>query len=95
MTGLWRYLEEIETPDDLTVVFKCNGDPLGLAKYYIATEVIRTPDHIFNKWLEPAEELINMRINNQYDSAFDAAEENFKNSLREYRPELPLGYGPV
>ena len=100
---IWKYTEEIEAPDDYTVVFHWSV-PGILVKKRALTEWIMTPHHIYEKWLSAAEELVKLR---QEMWAKEAAGEDvtalkgaieektaaFKESLAEYRPEKPMGYG--
>ena len=54
-------ITSIETPDDYTVIFNFNDEAGILLEPYILTGRITTPDHIFNKWVERSEEILDLK----------------------------------
>ena len=96
-TRVWDYLDSIDTPDDQTVVFNFKEKRSGIVVNYILEEYQKTPYHKFEKWLEPAEELLNLRkegLDMSDKESFNKKFAPFIESLREYQPEFPLGCGP-
>jgi peptide/nickel transport system substrate-binding protein len=97
---IWDSLDSIETPDDNTVVFKYNENRSILVTNYILTEWQRVAEHIFAKWMGPAEELINLRKqykkekSEELKKAIDEKYVEFQKDLRSFRPEKPIGVGP-
>ena len=101
---IWKYTEEIETPDDYTVVFRWSV-PSILVRIQALTEWIMTPHHIYEKWLPAAEELVKLRQEmwakeeagedvTELKKTIEEKTTAFKDSLAEYKPEKPMGYGP-
>ena len=98
MPQVWDYLDSIETPDDLTIIFNLKEKHSDLTITYILDQTIETPHHIFKDMLEPADELIEMRLagrdKNRDDKEFTEKYMAYRDLMFEYKPELPLGYGP-
>ena len=62
MPQVWNYLDSIDTPDDKTTVFNFKeGKKTQLSEIYILTDKIIVPYHKFEKYMEGAEELFNIR----------------------------------
>ena len=81
---IWKYLDEIEMPDDQTAVFKW-AEPTPLSKPLIAGEIINAPYHLYGKWAD------------QVDTTVPSDEEPNKSVLEDlttFKPEFPIGTGP-
>lgn len=107
--GIWTWshiwdsldsIDSIETPDDHTVVFKYNEKRSILVTNYILTEWQKVAEHIFAKWMGPAEELITLRKqykeekSEELKKSIDEKFKEFQEDLRSFRPEKPIGIGP-
>ncbi|MGY4706298.1 ABC transporter substrate-binding protein [Candidatus Bipolaricaulota sp. J31] len=82
--AIWRYLDEIEIPDDYTVIFRWKA-PTPFAKPLVAGQTIRWPYHIYGKWAE------------RVDTSVPTTEEPNKSVTEEllnFKPEKPIGTGP-
>ena len=94
-SNVWESLDSIETPDKHTIVFNLDNPGLGLVKNYILTEVIKTPSHVFGQYVPEALDLIDMRKNELDETEeFNEKYQKFRNEILDYKPEVPLGYGP-
>jgi len=106
-SNIWDSLDSIDTPDDYTVIFNLNENRNILVTPYILTEYLRIPYHLFEKWLQPAEEIIMLR--KEYDAKKKESGENkieyyentiseklkaFQDSYYAYKLPLPVGIGP-
>ena len=59
---IYDYLDSIDTPDDYTVEFNMNPIKKShLAETYILTEQIKTPAHIFGKYMDDIQVLTELR----------------------------------
>lgn len=81
---IWKYLDRIETPDDLTVKFVWKT-PIIFAGPIVARETVRWPDHIYGKWAD------------QVDFTIGRDEGVNKTVVKEllgFKPKKPIGTGP-
>jgi peptide/nickel transport system substrate-binding protein len=81
--SIWNYIEDVETPDDFTVVFPWKERTL-FAKQFFATEPIRAPYHIYGKWSDEVPDVLDN----------EDAKKELLADLQEYRPDKPIGTGP-
>jgi len=81
---IWKFLDEVETPDDYTVILKWK-EPTPLAKPIIAGEIIAAPYHIYGKWADK----VDITVAPDQDPNKGILEE-----LSNFKPEFPLGTGP-
>ena len=94
---IWDYLNSIDTPDDYTIIFNLKEKRSKLVEIYILDETIKLPYHKFEKFMEPAEELLQLRIqgkDKEENGIFQDKYSKLRAELNSYRPEYPLGYGP-
>ena len=102
---VWKYVDRIETPDDYTVVFHWAPEKSILAKAFIFDKWIRAPYHIYGRWLDEAVTIVTLRKTiwekeaagedtTSLEAALDAVFGPFRESLRAYKPERPIGVGP-
>lgn len=80
---IWKFLAEVETPDDQTVVFRWSK-PTPFAKQILANELITSPYHLYGKWAEQVKEAMG-------DEEKLAA---IRQELADFKPEKPVGTGP-
>jgi len=59
--GWWKYIEDVETPDDFTVVFKCTSPPPPVLVVRFLGEAIKSPYHLYGKWESKAAEVIKLQ----------------------------------
>lgn len=81
---IWDYLDEIQTPDDYTVVFRWET-PTIFGKQFMGRRVICAPYHLYQEWAD------------QVDLTVPPDEEpnqSVKAGLEAFRPEMPIGTGP-
>lgn len=102
---IWRYVDRIEIPDSFTVVFHYNSTNSILTKFFILTNLIDASDHIYGKWLDEATKLLKFRKKiwqkgieldeaaKKLRAELDDRTRQFKESLHDFRPEMPTGYG--
>lgn len=81
---IWKYLDRIETPDDLTVKFVWKT-PIIFAGPIVARETIRWPDHIYGKWADQVDFTIGRD---------DGVNKTVTMELLGFKPEKPIGTGP-
>jgi len=81
---IWKYLAEIETPDDQTVVFRWK-EPTPLAKPLIAGEIICAPYHIYGKWADRVDLTV---------PADEEPNKSIREDLSNFKPKFPIGTGP-
>lgn len=81
---IWDYPDEIQTPDDYTVVFRWET-PTIFGKQFMGRRVICAPHHLYREWAD------------QVDLTVPPDEEpnkSVKAELEAFRPEIPIGTGP-
>lgn len=80
---IWDYLDEIQTPDDYTVVFRWET-PTIFGKQFMGRRVICAPHHLYGEWADQVGPAMG-------DEEALAA---IRASLEAFRPETPIGTGP-
>ena len=102
---VWQYVDEIETPDPYTVIFKYSKKKSILAKIFIMDKKIIAPYHIYGVWLKSAVNLVNSRKEmwkkenagedvSALEKEVSAKVVAFRKTLKEYKPAVPVGIGP-
>lgn len=81
---IWKFLDRIETPDDLTVKFIWKT-PIIFAGPIVAREPIRWPYHIYGKWTEQ----IDLTIGKD-----EGVNKTVVKELLGFKPKKPIGTGP-
>ncbi|RLC55945.1 MAG: hypothetical protein DRI80_16975, partial [Chloroflexota bacterium] len=81
---IWKYLDEVQTPDDETVVFKWK-EPTPLAKPLIAGEIICAPYHIYGEWADKVDLTV---------APDEEPNKSVMEDLSNFKPEFPIGTGP-
>lgn len=81
---IWKYIDRIETPDDLTVKFIWKT-PIIFAGPIVARETIRWPDHIYGKWADR----VDLTIGRD-----EGVNKTVVTELLGFKPEKPIGTGP-
>ena len=95
MWYVWKFVDSIDIPDDKTVIFNFKEKRSILVVNFILNETLKTPYSVFEKWMEPAEEIVQFRKDGKEGTEeYKQKYENFRKELRAYKPELPMGYGP-
>ncbi len=80
---VWNFLEDIELPDERTVVFHWK-QPTPIARQLLAGVQIRAPHHIYGEWAQAF-----------WDAGDDEeAKQAIWDEIAEFRPENPIGTGP-
>lgn len=81
---IWKYLDRIEAPDDLTVKFVWKT-PIIFAGPIVARETIRWPDHIYGKWADQVDFTIGRD---------EGVNKTVVTEVMGFKPEKPIGTGP-
>lgn len=81
---VWSFLEEIEIVDDMTIKFHWK-QPTPIARQLLAGIQIRAPHHIYGEWAQAFWEA----------GDDDEAKTAIWDEIAEFRPEMPVGTGPV
>lgn len=95
---IWRNLEDVECPDENTVIFKWKKiSPTNNIR--ALTERITSPYHIFGKWADMIPEIRKHRElavdeESELSKSLDKKERKVREVLYKYHPELPIGTGP-
>jgi len=95
---VWRNLQDIECPDDRTVIFKWNKiSPLNSIR--VLTETITSPHHIFGEWADLIPDLREKEKNIDKNDeklllAYHKEAQKVREVLYKYHPALPIGTGP-
>lgn len=93
--NIWKGLDSINIVDDHTIEFNLNDDSSELTVYYILQAKLDVAYHVYEAWYEDSKKILDIRKQDwtaslTEDEAFKALSE----SIKDFKPELPLGYGP-
>lgn len=80
---IWKYISDVETPDDYTV-FMPWKEPTLFAEQFIATEPIIAPYHLYGEWCDQVPDIMDD----------EDAQTELLGKVQEFRPEIPIGTGP-
>jgi peptide/nickel transport system substrate-binding protein len=95
---IWRTLDDIECPDDYTIVFKWNkASPLNTNR--ALTEKISSSYYVFGQWSDLVPEIrraadIIEKGDKEALKKHAKNEQKIREVLFRYHPELPIGTGP-
>lgn len=93
--NIWKGLDSIHVIDDHNIEFILNEDSSELTVYYILQAKLDVAYHIYEAWYDDSKAILEKR--KQDWSASLTEDESFmalSESIKDYKPELPLGYGP-
>ena len=97
----WSLLEDIEIIDDYTIAYHYKEGYPKIQTTYLLQDLQCVPYHIYEQWMEPAEELIQMMKDGKAATGgkektpeFEKKWGEFRAKVLTYQPELPIGNTP-
>jgi len=93
--NIWKGLDSINIIDDQNMEFILNDQSSSLTVYYILQAKLDVAAHIYQEWYDASNDILSKR-KEDWTASFseDEAYLELSESIKEFKPEMPIGYGP-